>query len=75
MTERAEFRIVGEAKIHCGGCEQRINVALRKIGGVSAVHASAETQEIVVDFDPEKSSRGDMQQRLEEMGYDVESSR
>ncbi len=74
MTERAEFRVVGDVKIHCAGCEQRIDFALRRIGGVSAVQASAKKQKIAVEYDAEKTNRDDVRQQLEVMGYEVEAA-
>ncbi len=71
MTNTAEFVITGEQKIHCEGCEQRIDRALRRISGVSSVEASAESQRVVVEMDPERVGPEQVRERLDLLGYEV----
>jgi len=71
MTGTAEFTVVGEEKLHCEGCEQRVDRALKCLAGVRDVGASYHSQQIEVSFDPSRLGAGDLQQRLELLGYEV----
>jgi copper chaperone len=72
MTSTAEFRVTGKQKIHCEGCEQRIDRALGRLPGVWEVRASAESQWVVVTLDPDQVGPDEVQDRLELLGYEVE---
>ncbi len=72
MTSKAEFRVTGEQKIHCEGCEQRIDRALRRLPGVQDVEASAENQRVEVTLDPARVGADEVRDRLEFLGYRVE---
>ncbi|MGQ0545661.1 MAG: heavy-metal-associated domain-containing protein [Betaproteobacteria bacterium] len=69
MTTTVHFEVVGEEKIHCGGCESRIATALGCVPGVAAVRANAETQRVSVTLDPARTSADEMRARLEKLGY------
>jgi copper chaperone len=71
MANTAEFIVTGEQKIHCEGCEQRIDRALRRLPGVLGVDASAQSQRILVEADPEKVSPEEVRERLDLLGYEV----
>lgn len=71
MTTTAEFTVVGEEKIHCEGCEQRVDRALKRLAGVREVEANHQSQRVEVQFDPSRLGAGDLQQRLELLGYEV----
>ena len=71
MTSMAGFRVTGEQKIHCEGCEQRIDRALRRLAGVQDVEASAQSQRVIVEMDLEQVSPGQVRERLEMLGYEV----
>ena len=71
MAQTIEFVVTGEAKMHCAGCEQRVGNALRRLAGVQAVRASANTQQVVVTFDPVQLSPEQVRAKLEQIGYEV----
>ena len=71
MANTAEFTVTGEQKIHCEGCEQRIDRALRRLPGVRSVKASTESQRVVVEMDPERISPEEVRERLDLLGYQV----
>lgn len=73
MTILIEFRVIGDEKIHCSGCETRIGFALRRLPGVRDVRASTETQLIAATIDPEEVSPEQVRARLQELGYEVTS--
>lgn len=45
MKKNLDFTLVGEPKIHCAGCEERIGNALKRLPGIEQVQASAQTQQ------------------------------
>ncbi len=71
MANTTEFTVTGERKIHCEGCEQRIDRALRRLSGVEEVRASADDQRVEVTLDPERVEEGQVRERLELLGYEV----
>jgi copper chaperone len=70
MTNTVEFRVTGEQKIHCEGCEQRIDRALRRLSGVKEVRASAGDQRVEVTLDPERVERKQVRECLQMLGYE-----
>ncbi len=73
MANKTKLTVTGERKIHCEGCEQRIGRALRRLPGVLGVEASAESQRVVVEMDPERVGLEEVRERLDLLGYEVES--
>ncbi len=71
MTTTVQFEVLGEERIHCGGCESRIAAALRRLPGVEDVQASAGTQRVKVAFDAARASEEEIRARLEKLGYQV----
>ena len=71
MTQEIDFTVTGEPKIHCAGCEQRISNALRRLLGVKDVQASAESQRVVVRFNPTRVMPEDVRAKLQQLGYHV----
>lgn len=71
MTNTAEFTVVGEEKLHCEGCEQRVDRALKRLAGVREVEASHHSQRVVVEMEPTQVSPEQVQDRLELLGYEV----
>ncbi|WP_454727775.1 MULTISPECIES: heavy-metal-associated domain-containing protein [Cupriavidus] len=72
MTDRIDFAVTGDEKIHCSGCESRIRFALQRLPGVKHVAADAVTQRVAVAFDPAQLSSNPIRERLNELGFDVE---
>lgn len=73
MTMLIAFKVIGDEKIHCSGCETRIGFALRRLPGVRDVRASAKSQGIAVTIDPEEVDPEQVRARLHELGYEVAS--
>lgn len=71
MSNTAEFVVTGNQKIHCEGCEQRIDRALRRLPGVGSVEASAQSQRVIVEMDPAQVSPEQVRERLDLLGYEV----
>ncbi|HEX9871588.1 MAG TPA: heavy metal-associated domain-containing protein [Candidatus Tectomicrobia bacterium] len=71
MTHIVQFTVTGEEKMHCAGCEQRVGNVLRRLPGVQNVHASAQTQQVVMTFDPAQVSPEQVRAKLEQIGYQV----
>ena len=71
MTQTLDFTVIGEQKLHCPSCEQRVVTALRRLSGVQNVRASAPTQQVVVRFDPNQLRAEQVRAKLEHLGYEV----
>lgn len=71
MTSTTEFTVVGEQKIHCAGCEQRVGNALGRLPGVEGVEASARSQRVRVAIDRDRVGPEEVRDRLELLGYEV----
>lgn len=74
MVVNAKFVVVGEAKMHCGGCELRVRFALEQLPGVQQVLADSKTQRISVMLNPGQVTTEQVQQRLKAAGYEVATS-
>ncbi len=72
MRNRIDFTVIGDERIHCGGCETRIHFALQRMPGVRHVAADAETQRVAVTLDPGLLTADQIQARLKELGFDTE---
>ena len=57
--------------IHCSGCENRIQSALRKLAGIHDVKADQRTQHVRFTLDEEKTPLTEVIKRLEFFGYRV----
>ncbi len=71
MKESVHFTVIGDDKLHCSGCEQRVGRALKREPGVEAVQASFKTQKVDVTYDPQKTDRQKLRERLNLLGYEV----
>jgi P-type Cu+ transporter len=72
MTQTFDFQITQEGQqLNCVACEQRVDKTLRRLSGVTAVTASAQTQQVRVMLDPAQSSAQQVQTQLEKMGYAI----
>lgn len=72
MANKTEFTVTGEQRIHCEGCEQRIDRALKRLPGVLGVEADASSQRMVVEFDAGRVGDEELRERLDLLGYEVE---
>jgi copper chaperone CopZ len=71
MARTLNLTVTGEQKIHCTRCEDRMGNALRRLPGIQDVQASADTQKVVVTFDPDTVSADQVRVKLEQLGYRV----
>ena len=71
MAQTLDFTVTGADKIHCAGCERRIDKALRRLPGVQDVRASHETQRVRVTIDSAQLDVERVQAKLREIGFDA----
>jgi copper chaperone CopZ len=69
MVQTLEFEVLGEQKMYCAGCEQRVSNVLRRLPGVQEVQANATTQHVRVTVDASKVGAEQVQAKLEQLGY------
>ena len=72
MSTRIDFTVIGKEKMHCRGCEGRIQFALKRLAGVQHVAADARTQRVTVAFDPAQITPDQLRERLDHMGFEAE---
>jgi len=58
--------------ISCGHCVATVQKALSLLEGVNRVEASAETKQVIVDFDPSRISLDRLESALDDAGYPVQ---
>jgi copper chaperone len=69
MLRSITFEVVGEQKLHCEGCEQRVEKMLKTMSGVDTVRANARHQRVEVLFDASALEPSAISARLHEAGY------
>jgi len=68
VIERAAFLVLG---VSCATCAPVIENALGKVEGVVGVATNYMLNTVYVDFDPERTTAGNVQRRIQELGYRV----
>ena len=58
--------------ISCGHCEATVKETVGGLAGVGSVQASADTQKVEIDFDPNRVSQAQIEAALAEAGYPVQ---
>jgi copper chaperone len=71
MVVKVDFEVVGDEKMHCGGCETRVRFALSRMPGVHEVLASSKTQRIAVVINPAQVTLEQIQARLSDAGFEA----
>jgi copper chaperone len=71
MLRSMTFEVVGEQRLNCAACEQRVTRLLKAVEGVGQVRAQAETQRIEVLFDSGVVEPRTIAERLSEAGYET----
>jgi copper chaperone CopZ len=61
--------LIGEDKMYCAGCEQRVSNVLRRLPGVKAVEANAATQQVRVTIESSQVGAEQVRAKLEQLGY------
>ena len=69
MFKTITLEVIGDQRIVCEGCEQRIEGLLKAMQGVGKVRARAGNQRIEVLFDTATLDATTIAQRLSEAGY------
>lgn len=69
MFKSIAFEIIGEQRLHCENCEQRVERMLKELPGVGQVHAQAHNQRIEVLFDGAVLQPAAIAERLAQVGY------
>lgn len=65
------FQVTGRERLHCAGCEERVQRALGLLEGIATVSASATTQRITVTGDPAQWDGAALRHQIQIIGYDV----
>lgn len=69
MFKSVTFEVVGDQRLNCAACEQRVTRLLKTVEGVGQVHAQANTQRIDVLFDERLVNPQAIADRLSDAGY------
>ncbi len=71
MMNTTDFTVVGEEKMHCEGCEQRVGRALKRLPGVREVQANHRSQHVGVEYDLGQVGEEEIRESLDLLGYEV----
>ncbi len=71
MLKSITFEIVGDQRLTCAGCEERVEDLLKAIQGVRQVRATARKQRIEVLFDGAVLDASAIAERLRGAGYET----
>ena len=69
MLKSISFEIIGDQRIVCGGCEERIEGLLKNLEGVDKVRAKSSSQRVEVLFDATRLDADTIAARLGNAGY------
>ena len=70
-VETKTLKVIGEQRMHCGGCENSVKFALKQLPNVQRVEASYKTQLINLTFDTKALDLERVRQELDWLGYQV----
>lgn len=73
MVKSVILEIVGEHRMACEGCAERIETMLGELPGVRKVRAQARKQRVEVLFDPAQVEIAAIADRLRQAGYETAS--
>jgi copper chaperone len=71
MLKSVSFEVVGDQRLYCQSCEQRVERVLSGLAGIKQVRAKADNQRIEVLFDTAMLEPGAITKRLGEAGYET----
>jgi copper chaperone len=71
MLKSSTFAVIGEERLHCEACEQRVERLLKALEGVRQVRTNARNQRIEVLFDTAVLEDTAIAARLREAGYET----
>ena len=64
-------KIINVNGMMCESCEKRVRNALSALEGVSACSASAEKNEVTLEYDEHQLTLDDIKETIEEIGYEA----
>ena len=68
MNETTTMAVGG---MHCDGCVDSVNKALLRVEGVISAAAELDVGEALVTYDPSRVSIDDLQEAIEDAGFEV----
>lgn len=71
MFRSIAFEVIGEQRLRCERCEQRVEQVLKELQGVEQVRAQAHNQRIEVLFDSAVLQPAAIAERLVKAGYET----
>ncbi len=71
MFKSITFEVIGDQRLVCEGCEQRVESLLKGLQGVGKVRAQARNQRIEVLFDTAVLEATAIAERLGKAGYET----
>ena len=74
MLKSISFEIIGDQRIVCGGCEERIEGLLKNLEGVDKVRAKSRSQRVEVLFDATRLDAETIAKSLGNAGYQTRIS-
>jgi copper chaperone len=69
MFKPITFEVIGDQKLVCEGCEERVEHVLKALQGVRQIRARARNQRIEVLFDAAVLDANAIAERLDKAGY------
>lgn len=69
MLKSITFEVIGDQRIVCGGCEERIEGLLKNLEGVDRARAKSRSQRVEVLFDATRLDAETIAKRLGNAGY------
>lgn len=69
MLKSITLQVVGDDRLNCEGCEERVEQALKKVPGVSQIRARSSNQRIQVMFDSDVLDPTAISDRIATVGY------
>lgn len=73
MSKKVIYKVTGERTIHCNGCENTINLALKQLPEVGVASADRVSQMIEVTLASDDSDTQPITMQLDSLGYQVEA--
>ena len=71
MLESITLEVIGDLRLVCEGCEQRVERVLKAVPGVEQVRARARSQRIEVLFDNAALEPGTITEQVRKAGYEI----
>lgn len=69
MFKSITLEVVGDDRLNCEGCEERVETALKKVSGVGKVRAHSSNQRIEVLFDSSVLDANAIASHIANVGY------